>query len=158
MTKTTTRGWDVASMPQQNQPTDTPVQKHFVLDTNVLLHNPNAIYMFAEHEVVIPLAVIEELDHFKPNSDDTGRNARQVIREIDRLRRKGRLFEGVPVNDQGQVVLSMEMAEGWDLHPDGDRFIASVFPGAATGASALPEWRYLVVMNWFTELQERLGN
>src|SRR5688572_12909865 len=77
------------------------LRKTFVLDTNVLLHNPNAIFMFQEHEVVIPLVVIEELDRFKKNNDDTGRNARQVIREIDRLRVKGRLFEGVPLNDQG---------------------------------------------------------
>ena len=52
----------------------------FVLDTNVLLHNPSAIFMFAEHEIVIPLSVIEELDHFKKNNDDNGRNARQAIR------------------------------------------------------------------------------
>ena len=57
--------------------------------------------MFDEHEVVIPLTVIEELDHFKKNSDDTGRNARQVIRAIDRLRKTGRLFEGVGINDRG---------------------------------------------------------
>lgn len=76
-------------------------RKTFVLDTNVLLHNPNAIYMFQEHEVVIPLVVIEELDRFKKNNDDTGRNARQVIREIDKLRNVGRLFEGVPLNDMG---------------------------------------------------------
>src|SRR5687768_7159651 len=56
----------------------TAVRKHFVLDTNVLLHNPQSIYMFAEHEVVIPLVVIEELDTFKKNNDDNGRNARQV--------------------------------------------------------------------------------
>ncbi|MHC5113594.1 MAG: PIN domain-containing protein, partial [Planctomycetota bacterium] len=77
------------------------VRKHFVLDTNVLLHNPNAIFLFQEHEVVIPLTVIEELDNFKKNNDDTGRNARQVIRQIDRLRRSGRLFDGVPINDTG---------------------------------------------------------
>jgi PhoH-like ATPase len=77
------------------------VRKHFVLDTNVLLLNPSALFMFEEHEVVIPLSVIEELDHFKKNNDDTGRNARQVIRQIDRLRAHGRLFDGVPVNDLG---------------------------------------------------------
>ena len=76
-------------------------RKHFVLDTNVLLHNPRAIYMFAEHEVVVPLSVIEELDTFKTGSDDTGRNAREVIRQIDQLRSKGRLFEGVPLNGTG---------------------------------------------------------
>ncbi len=62
------------------------VCKHFVLDTNVLLHNPSAIVMFEEHEVVIPLSVIEELDRFKKGNDDTSRNARHVIRQIDRLR------------------------------------------------------------------------
>ena len=76
-------------------------RKTFVLDTNVLLHNPNSIYMFQEHEVVIPLVVIEELDRFKRGNDDNGRNARQVIREIDRLRMMGRLFEGVSINDMG---------------------------------------------------------
>jgi PhoH-like ATPase len=79
----------------------TSVRKHFVLDTNVLLHNPNAIFLFAEHEVVIPLTVIEELDAFKAGNDDRGRNARQAIRAIDRLRTEGRLFEGVPLNDRG---------------------------------------------------------
>ncbi len=76
-------------------------RKHFVLDTNVLLHNPGAILMFGANEVVLPLSVIEELDQFKKNNDDTGRNARQIIRDIDRLRRSGRLFDGVPVNDRG---------------------------------------------------------
>jgi PhoH-like ATPase len=76
-------------------------RKHFVLDTNVLLHDPNAIFKFDEHEIIIPLTVIEELDRFKKASDDTGRNARQIIRQLDRLRVVGRLFDGVPVNDVG---------------------------------------------------------
>jgi PhoH-like ATPase len=77
------------------------LRKHFVLDTNVLLHNPNSMFKFAEHEVVIPLTVIEELDTFKKNNDETGRNARQTIRALDRLREQGPLFVGVKWNDQG---------------------------------------------------------
>ncbi|MFN9077822.1 MAG: PIN domain-containing protein, partial [bacterium] len=77
------------------------LRKHFVLDTNVLLHNANSIFKFAEHEVVIPLAVIEELDTFKKNNDERGRNARQVTRALDRLRAQGALFEGVVWNEQG---------------------------------------------------------
>jgi PhoH-like ATPase len=69
--------------------------KHFVLDTNVLLHNPNAIFVFQEHHVVIPFAVIEELDHMKRKDDDLGRNARECIRHLDRLRDRGSLTEGV---------------------------------------------------------------
>ena len=73
--------------------------KHFVLDTNVLLHNPNSIFSFAEHEVIIPFAVLEELDKFKKNNDDVGRNARMVIRQLDALRKKGHLNEGVAWNE-----------------------------------------------------------
>lgn len=90
--------------PSGKKSTGKDVRKHFVLDTNVLLHNPNSLFKFDEHEVVIPLAVIEELDRFKKNNDETGRNARQVIRALDRLRANGHLFEGVVWNEQGGSV------------------------------------------------------
>lgn len=70
--------------------------KHFVLDTNILLHNPNALFVFQENHVVIPFPVIEELDTMKRRDDDLGRNARECIRHLDRLRNIGRLTEGVP--------------------------------------------------------------
>jgi PhoH-like ATPase len=70
--------------------------KTFVVDTNVLLHNPNAIFVFKEHHVVIPFAVVEELDAMKKSNDDLGRNARETIRHLDRLRAKGSLTQGVP--------------------------------------------------------------
>ena len=96
------------------------VRKHFVLDTNVLLHNPNAIFKFDEHEVVIPLMVIEELDRFKKNNDETGRNARQVIRALDRLREAGPLHQGVVWNEQGGSVRIMRFdpAPSWELEAD----------------------------------------
>ena len=72
--------------------------KHFVLDTNVLLHNPAALYMFDDNEVIIPFAVLEELDKFKKMNDDVGRNAREVIRQLDHLRSKGHLSDGVNWN------------------------------------------------------------
>ena len=75
--------------------------KHFVLDTNVLLHNPNALFMFADNEVIIPFDVIEELDKFKTGTDDLGRNARTVIRHLDRLRQLGNLSDGVAVEQTG---------------------------------------------------------
>ena len=75
-------------------------KKFFVVDTNVLLHNPDAIFLLADvdNEVVIPFDVIEELDSFKAGTDDLGRNARQVIRHLDRLRHAGNLAEGVEVH------------------------------------------------------------
>ena len=61
--------------------------KTFVLDTNVLLHSAQSIESFDDNDVVIPMAVVEELDKFKKNSDELGRNARQVIRHLDALRK-----------------------------------------------------------------------
>lgn len=81
-----------------NPPPEADVEagiKHFVLDTNVLLHNPNALFVFKEHHVIIPFAVIEELDKLKRVNDDVGRNARECIRHLDRLRTLGRLIDGV---------------------------------------------------------------
>lgn len=66
-------------------------EKTFVLDTNVLLHDANALYAFGPHKVIIPIDVIEELDKFKKENTDIGRNARQVIRELDHLREAGEL-------------------------------------------------------------------
>lgn len=83
-----------ADKPARAVAEDTGV-KHFVLDTNVLLHNPNAMFVFKEHHVVIPFTVIEELDKLKRQNDDIGRNARECIRHLDRLRSQGRLTEGV---------------------------------------------------------------
>jgi PhoH-like ATPase len=87
-------------MMHEPMPEDSQV-KTFVVDTNVLLHNPNAIFLFADNEVIIPFDVIEELDKFKTNNDDLGRNARTVIRHLDRLRNQGNLSEGVDVKETG---------------------------------------------------------
>jgi len=78
--------------------------KHFVLDTNVLLHNPKSLYMFDDNHVVIPFTVLGELDKFKKNNDDTGRSSREVIRQLDALRAKGSLSDGVEWNGHGGTV------------------------------------------------------
>ncbi len=87
------------------------MRKTFVLDTNVLLHNPESIHMFEENIVVLPMAVIEELDKFKTNTDELGRNARQVIRELDSLRQKGSLRSGVEMSNGGimRIMVSREL-------------------------------------------------
>ena len=79
------------------------MKKIFVLDTNVLLHNADSISAFADNIVLIPMAVIEELDRFKSSNDELGRNARQVIRAIDRLRGKGNLRDGCPIGKGGTL-------------------------------------------------------
>ena len=69
-------------------------RKIFILDTNVLLHDSQSVFSFQDNEVVIPLAVIEEMDRFKKDGGETGRNARQVARLLDSLRLQGVLTNG----------------------------------------------------------------
>lgn len=78
-------------------------KKVFVLDTNVLLHDPAAIFHFQEHEVVIPIVVIEEIDTFKKDQTEIGRNARNVSRQLDKLRALGNLAAGVPLEGGGSL-------------------------------------------------------
>jgi len=78
----------------------------YVLDTNVLLHDAKALHAFGNATVVIPLDVLEELDQFKKNTDEVGRNARRVIRELDALRQQGSLTTGVRVNGGSVRVLA----------------------------------------------------
>ncbi len=96
--------------------------KYFVLDTNVLLHNADSIHAFGDNIVVIPMTVIEELDTFKNRSDELGRNARRVIRDLDSLRLGGSLSEGVPLESGGtlQIVFGFESVR----HPHLDLKIA----------------------------------
>ncbi|MBW4521277.1 MAG: PhoH family protein [Scytolyngbya sp. HA4215-MV1] len=77
------------------------MKKAFVLDTNVLLHDPNAMLRFEDNDVVLPITVIEELDRFKKQADVTGRNARQTSRTLDGLRQQGHLTKGVTLEHGG---------------------------------------------------------
>jgi PhoH-like ATPase len=78
--------------------------KHFVLDTNVLIHDPRAILQFADNEVVVPIFVIEEIDQFKKEASERGRNAREVARMLDGLRTGGaRLSDGAALPSGGRL-------------------------------------------------------
>lgn len=90
--------------------------KHYVLDTNVLIYNPEAMFVFEDNHVVIPIEVIAELDKLKRSDDDVGRNARTCIRRLDTLRTRGRLTEGVRwgehAPDLGQFALGSAASNG----------------------------------------------
>lgn len=77
--------------------------KIYVLDTNVLLQDPYAIYTFEDNEIVIPAAVLEEIDSKKRNMDEIGRHARQVARLMDNLRVKGKLHQNVQLDNGGSI-------------------------------------------------------
>lgn len=77
--------------------------KMFVLDTSVLLHDPRSLYAFGDNEIVIPAVVIEEIDNKKAQQDVIGRNAREIARELDKLRLQGTLWEGVALPNGGKI-------------------------------------------------------
>ncbi len=91
--------------------------KTYVLDTNVLLHDPQAIFRFEDNEVVLPLTVIEEIDRFKKEQSETGRNARQISRIIDGFRKQGKLVDGVPLENGGLFKVAIFRDEAMKLLP-----------------------------------------
>ena len=78
-------------------------KKIFVLDTNVLLHDPQALFFFEDNDVVIPIYVVEEIDTFKKDGSELGRNARQISRYLDQLRADGSLAMGVKLDRGGTL-------------------------------------------------------
>ncbi|RKD24075.1 hypothetical protein BEP19_06605 [Ammoniphilus oxalaticus] len=83
------------------------MNKIYILDTNVLLQDPDAIYSFQDNEVIIPAVVLEEIDSKKRYMDEIGRNARYVARTMDSLRTKGKLHAGVPLENGGTLRIEL---------------------------------------------------
>jgi len=79
------------------------MKKNYVLDANVLLHDPHAIFKFEDNDLIIPIFAIEEIDQFKREGSERGRNARTIARLLDELRqaRDTSLAKGVPIGDNG---------------------------------------------------------
>lgn len=95
------------------------MKKIYIVDTNVLLHDPQAINKFADNDIIIPMIVIEELDNFKTSADERGKNARLVSRYLDQLRQKGKLGQGVKT--EGGGVLKVEFPRE-NILPEGVNF------------------------------------
>ncbi len=83
------------------------MQKIYILDTNVLVHDPTAINRFEDNHVVIPIVVIEELDSLKKGLGEVARNAREAINLLDSLRLKGALSEGVNLDTGGTIRIEL---------------------------------------------------
>ncbi|MEZ4360803.1 MAG: PhoH family protein [Kofleriaceae bacterium] len=81
--------------------------KNYVLDTNVLLHDARAIFAFADNNVIIPIYVIEEIDTFKKDQSELGRNARQIARLLDQFRSDGGLSKAQPMDNGGTVRVAL---------------------------------------------------
>ena len=76
-----------------------PQLKTFLLDTNVLLHDPDCLSVFGNNKVIIPISVLDELDKHKNRPDEVGRNARAIARTLDSLRSIGSLSDGVKIEN-----------------------------------------------------------
>lgn len=83
------------------------MKKIFVLDTNVLLHDPQAITAFDDNEIIIPAVVLEEIDSKKRLADELGRNARSASRLLDKMREGGRLHEGIELDNGGLLKVEL---------------------------------------------------
>ena len=84
------------------------MKKTFILDTNVLLHDVNCLHAFEDNDIIIPMAVIEELDSFKSEGDTRGKNARMVSRALDEMRTLGHLNEGVSLKEGGTLKIELD--------------------------------------------------
>lgn len=83
----------------------------YILDTNVLIFDPKSLFVFEEHNVIVPMLVIEEIDRFKSQMDERGRNARTASRYLDKLRQRGSLREGVELHGGGTLRVMAEADE-----------------------------------------------
>lgn len=90
-------------------------RKVFVLDTNVILHDSTCIYQFEEHDIVVPMTVLEELDQFKKGNASLNYHAREFVRALDSLS-GDRLFDGgVPIGEgAGRISVKLDRS----FHPD----------------------------------------
>ncbi len=119
-------------MPRATRRTSPDVaQRTYVLDTNVLIADPEAPGRFEEHDVVIPLTVVEELDKLKTRLDETGASARRAIRVLEALRQRGNLAEGVVLPGGGRIWVEVNHAgrfslpEGLSHDSDDNRILAT---------------------------------
>lgn len=86
-------------------------KKIYILDTNVLVHDPEALFQFKGAVVGIPIFVLEELDNFKREGTDRGRNTREVVRQLDALRGRGSLGQGVELDHGGMIKILFQSDE-----------------------------------------------
>jgi PhoH-like ATPase len=111
--------------------------KTFVIDTNVLIHYPEAIMSFRDNEIVIPLEVLEELDGLKTYPDQRGKSAREAIRFLDSIARKGNLNEGVRLDNGSTLKVSLSLPEktppGIELDRNDNKIILCAYALQAEG-------------------------
>ncbi len=98
-------------------------KKIFILDTNVILHDSSCIHHFDEHDIIIPITVLEELDQFKKGSQIINYHAREFVRELDALSTEKLFNGGIPIGTgKGKISILLERSP----HPDLQRYFPNV--------------------------------
>ncbi len=123
-------------MPPKTAPAPTETIKHYILDTNVLIHDPASPFQFKNNTVWIPVEVFEELDRFKSESSTRGVNAREVHRRLsDRFKNAKDMQDGVVLENGGRLRVCVNplarIVEGnWEMVSDSPRFqtLRDLFP------------------------------
>src|SRR6476660_4106922 len=134
-----------------------PSVKNYILDTNVLLHDPNSILSFQENNVLIPIEVIEEIDRFKRESTELGQNARTISRTLDSLRSLGRLSEGVSLPHGGHLRIVFYEKNGNGFPTVGNNTVDSRIVGIGLAAEDYETDRVLL-KDLYTGMLEKTVN
>lgn len=95
------------------------MKKIYILDTNVLIHDPRALFNFQDNDVIVPILVLEELDKLKKLQTEAGKQARLCSRVLDGLRETGSLFDGITLPKGG--VIRVDMRGNIDILPENFR-------------------------------------
>ena len=116
------------------------MKKIYVIDTNVLVHDPEALLRFEDNEIVLPIAVIEELDGLKRGQGEIPASVRQALRLIDSFREQGNLSRGVPLPGGGslRVETAGDAAARERLSADNSIIMTAVALGAHSRAAGRP--------------------
>jgi PhoH-like ATPase len=118
--------------------------KIFILDTNVILHDSTCIHHFDEHDIIIPITVLEELDQFKKGTQTINFHAREFVRELDKLSANKLFNGGLSLGEsKGKISVRLEKSP----HPD----LAPIFPHASS-----PDHRILNIA--YHVSQEKTGH
>ena len=104
--------------------------KNFIIDTNVMVHDPDFIYSFEDNNIIIPIICIEELDNLKKREGIVGYHARNAARELNNLRKFGNLHQGIKLANGGTLRIELNnndpscLPNGFDLTKNDTKILA----------------------------------
>ena len=103
------------------------MSKLYVLDTNVLIHDPESIFKFEDNDIVVPMVVIEELDGLKKGHGEIAYSARQALKLIDSLRENGNIASGIKLDTGGTLSIASLSDLSENLSPDNEIITTALF-------------------------------